>query len=155
VQEVTEVTVRLSADPAQRVPVPRVAVSLSPPGPGPAFRVDSPGRVLRLWSLLNAAAGEAHAEGLPRPARDRLQRVLTGVSVELGQCLSPALAEELGGLLGPGTAVPDADELRIDYSLLLGWLGGLVIGILDQLEAAGRNEELLSRQAVADQPFPR
>ena len=104
------------------------------------YRVDSPGRVLRLWSLLNAAAGEVRAGELPPGARGRLRRVLTGVSAELGQCVSPALADELDGLLGPGTAVPDAGELRVDYALLLGWLGGLVIGMLDQLESgrAGR-----------------
>ena len=147
-------TGRLPADPGQPSPASRVAVSFSRPGPGPAFRVDSPARVLRLWSLLNAAAGEVRAARLPPPARDRLQRVLTGVSAELGQCLSPALAEELGGLLGPApAAVPEAAELRVDYALLLGWLGGLVIGMLDQLEAAGRNEELLSRPSVAGQPL--
>jgi hypothetical protein len=80
--------------------------------------------------------------------------VLTGVSAELGQCVSPALADELDGLLvGSGTAVPDAGELRVDYALLLGWLGGLVIGMLDQLESAARNEDQLSRQAAAAQPF--
>jgi len=147
------VTGRLPADPAPRVPVPWVAVSFSRPGAGQVYRVDSPGRVLRLWSLLNAAAGEVRAGELPPGARGRLRRVLTGVSAELGQCVSPELAEELDGLLGPGTAVPDAGELRVDYALLLGWLGGLVIGILDQLESAARNEDQLSRQAVAAQPF--
>ncbi len=140
------------ADPALRVPVPQVAVLFSRPGAGPVFRVDSAGRVLRLWALLNATAGEAHAEGLTPPARDRLRRVLTGVSAELGQCLSPALADELAGLLGPDTAVPEAAALRIDYALVLGWLGGLMIGMLDQLESAARNESQLSRQAAADQP---
>ena len=146
-------TGRLPADPAPRIPVPRVAVSFSRPGAGPAYRVDSPGRVLRLWSLLNAAAGEVHADELPPGARGRLRRVLTGVSAELGQCVSPALADELGGLLGPSVAVPDASELRVDYALLLGWLGGLVIGMLDQLESAGQNEDQLSRRAAAAQPF--
>ena len=146
-------TGRLPADPAPCVPVPRVAVSFTRPGAGQAYRVDSPGRVLRLWSLLNAAAGEVRAGELPPGARGRLRRVLTGVSAELGECVSPALADELDGLLaGPGTAVPDAAELRVDYALLLGWLGGLVIGMLDQLESAARNEEQLSRQAVAAQP---
>ena len=144
-------TGRLPADPALCIPVPRVAVLFSRPGAGPVFRVDSPGRVLRLWSLLNAAAGEAHAEGLTPPARHRLQRVLTRASAELGQCMSPALAEELGGLLGPGTAVPDADGLRINYALLLGWLGGVVIAMLNQLESAARYEDQLSREAVAAQ----
>ncbi len=145
-------TGRLPADPGPRIPVPWVAVSFSRPGAGPVYRVDSPGRVLRLWSSLNAAAREVRADELPPGARGRLRQVLTGVSAELGQCVSPALAEELGGLLGPVTAVPDASELRVDYALLLGWLGGLVIGMLDQLESAARNEDQLSRQAITAQP---
>ncbi len=147
-------TGRLLADPAPHVPVPWVAVSFCRPGAAPVYRVDSPGRVLRLWSLLNAASAEVRAE-LPPGARSRLRRVLTEVSKELSQCVSPALADELGGLLGPGAAVPDAAELRIDYALLLGWLGGLVIAMLDQLESAARNEDQLSRQAVAARPGAR
>ena len=31
--------------------------------------------------------------------------------------------------------MPAADELRVDYASLLGWTGGLVIGMLSRIEA--------------------
>jgi hypothetical protein len=190
----------------------RVAVSFAPVGPagegrtageGPAGRVTAPGRVLRLWSMLNAARGEVRSADLTPPARARLQRTLRGVSAELGTCVSPVLAAEFSGLLdrggvgpgaaGPGAAglgaaglgaaglatagpeaagpsapvpggpvpggpvpsVPGADELRIEYALVLGWLGGLVIGMLDELETAAREESRLSREVIAQAQPPR
>lgn len=139
-----------SAGPVLRIPAARVAVSFSAAGAVPAYRVESPGRVLRLWSLLNAAAGEFRADQLSPQARGRLQRVLTGVSADLGQCVSPALAGELRELLGSCEAVPGADELRIEYAMLLGWLGGLVVGMLDELDGAARHQQL-SRRALAAQ----
>ena len=33
-------------------------------------------------------------------------------------------------------AVPMADELRVEYASLLGWIGGLVIEMLSQIEVA-------------------
>lgn len=127
-----------SAGPALRIPPARVAVSFSAAGAAPAYRVEAPERVLRLWSLLNAAAGDFRADQLSAPARGRLQRVLTGVSAELGQCVTPALAAELRDLLGSGEAAPSAAELRIEYAAVLGWLGGLVVVMLDELEGAAR-----------------
>jgi hypothetical protein len=38
------------------------------------------------------------------------------------------------GLLDCGAADPDAADVRIEYASLLGWLGGLVIGMFGQLE---------------------
>ena len=32
--------------------------------------------------------------------------------------------------------MPTADELRVEYASLLGWIGGLVIEMLSQIEAA-------------------
>ena len=52
--------------------------------------------------------------------------------------LSPALADELRRLVRPdGPAPPTSAELRLEYGSLLGWTGGLVVGMVGQLEAAG------------------
>lgn len=144
----------------------RVAVSFGPVHPGrgarpgtaaPAGRVTAPGRVLRLWSVLNAATGEFRAADLSPRARARLYRTLRAVSGDLAQCVSPPLAAELASLLprggaapegsGPGEPVPGASELRVEYALVLGWLGGLVIGMLDELEMAAGQERRHSHEA--------
>jgi Bacterial proteasome activator len=118
------------------VPASRVVVALGPAGPGKTCRVESPERLLRLWALLNAAGEELRPQDLPPAARAWLQRRLTAVAAELSRCVSADLAAELDHLWQPGAEVPDAGELRIEYALLLGWLSGLVIGMLEQLEAS-------------------
>ncbi len=113
----------------------RVVVALGPAGPGKTCRVESPERLLRLWALLNAAGEELRPQDLPPAARAWLQRRLTAVTAELSGCVSADLAAELHALWMPGEEVPDAGELRIEYALLLGWLSGLVIAMLEQFEA--------------------
>ena len=51
--------------------------------------------------------------------------------------MSPTLTDEMRHLVGQGVTVqPSAAELRVEYASLLGWVRGLVIGILSQLEAS-------------------
>ncbi len=71
-----------------------------------------------------------------------MQRQLAAVSAEIERSVSPALADELHRLLGHRTAEPSPREVRIEYVALLGWVSGLVIGMLSQLEAARTDQRL-------------
>jgi hypothetical protein len=86
--------------------------------------------------MLNEAGSELHAQALPPQSLARVHRMLMAVRAELERSVSPALAGELHRLLDGGEAEPSAAEIRIEYASLLGWVGGLVIAMLGQLEAA-------------------
>jgi hypothetical protein len=117
---------------------------------GRICRVDEPGRVLRIWSLLNDADSELHQVSLPPSAAPRLQRQFDALTGELERSVSPALAGELRHLIPQGqAAAPTADELRVEYASLLGWTGGLVIEMLSQVEAVG---EKVARSSRRTQP---
>jgi hypothetical protein len=117
---------------------PRLAIVLpGRGGRGCADRVEAPNRVLRIWSLLNNAEEELHQVTLPTGAEARLGRQLETVTAELERSVSPMLASELRRLTGHDGTVPlTLAELRVDYAGVLGWTGGLVIAMLDQLATA-------------------
>jgi hypothetical protein len=97
-------------------------------------RVEAPDRVLRMWTLLNTADDELHQAKLSPGAAARLERQLRVITTELERSVSPVLADELHHLIGQGrNASPTLAELRVDYASVLGWTGGLVIAMLDQL----------------------
>jgi len=99
--------------------------------------VEAVDRVLRVWALLNAADSELHQVRLPPEAVGRLQRQLEAIIAELEGAVSGELAGELDRLVRRReTASPTVDELRIEYASLLGWVAGLVAGMLGQLELA-------------------
>jgi Bacterial proteasome activator len=126
-----------SGGPPVLIPASRLVVALGRlGGPGKAGRVEEPAHLMRLWALLNAEDQEVRGQDLPAPARARLQRLLTAVTTELSRCVSPDLAAELRQLSGSFPEVPAAAELRVEHAALLGWLGGLVIAMLDQLDTA-------------------
>ncbi len=116
---------------------PRVVFVLDQPGGKLGrFRMGAPDRVLRLWSLLNAAADEFHHVGVAPGSVSRLQRLVEAVAAELERSVTPALAGKLRHLMRPGQVPVSAAELRIEYVSLLGWMSGLGTEILGQLEAA-------------------
>jgi len=123
----------------QAVTAPRLAVVLGRPADASRIcRVDAPGRVLRIWALLNRADDELRQASLPPAAAPRLQRQLDALTGELERSVSPALAGELRHLIRHNqAAAPTADELRVEYTSLLGWTGALVIEMLSQIEVAG------------------
>jgi hypothetical protein len=121
----------------EAVTVPsRPAVALGAPVGSPcACRVEEPDRLMRVWGMLSAASEELHKVKLPPKAVGRLQRQLKAAIAELERSVSPALAGELDYLIRhDGTAPATTSELRIEYASLLGWTGGLVIAMLDQLQ---------------------
>jgi Bacterial proteasome activator len=136
---------------ARDVAAPRLAVVLdAPPEPSRTCRVDAPYRVLRIWGLLSGAVDEMRRAKLPSGAAARLQRQLDAVTAELERSVSPALAGELRHLTHhEHAAAPTADELRVEYASLLGWTGGLVVGMLRRLEAAAKRRQVMPLEGSA------
>jgi hypothetical protein len=118
--------------------VARLAVVLGgPPGAPDACRVEAADRVMRVWALLNATNSELHQVRLPAEAVGRLQRQLEAITAELEGAVSGELAGELDRLVRRRESSPaTVGELRIEYASLLGWAGGLVVGMLSELELA-------------------
>ncbi len=115
---------------------PVVVLLGGPAGARRACRVEAPGRVLRMWSLLNAADEELHQVTLPPEAVPRLQHLLEAVRADLVRSVSPALADELRQLTNWPAGPQGLDELRVECVSLLGWTAGLVLAMLGQLEVA-------------------
>jgi Protein of unknown function (DUF2587) len=118
-------------------PTPRLVIALDRSGTDRgACYVEAPARVLRMWAVLKAANDELH-QAAPTPAvLPGLQRSLQMIRTELERSISAALADELCNLIPPQPASPSMDELRIECAGLLGWTGGLAVGILEHIEAA-------------------
>ncbi len=114
---------------------------------GQTYRVEAPGRVLRMFGMLSAARDELDLTTVPPEGRARVHRLLEVVSSELERSVSPALAAELHELVGRLEGVPGAAELRIEYASLLGWASGLVVAMLDQL-ADTRDQLYLTSEAA-------
>lgn len=115
----------------------RVVVELARPDRGNgSYRIEEPDRVLRMWCLLKEVAEEPGIVALPPESEVRVQRLLTRVSEELERAVSPDLADELHRLLGWGETGPDVTHVRVAYASLLGWAGGLAVGMLNQIESA-------------------
>jgi hypothetical protein len=124
-------------------PAPRVVVALGRPDrEGRKYKVESPDRVLRMLGLLTEAADELRLVSLPPQSLFRLRRLLKAASAEIERSVSPALADELHHLLGNGETEPDAAELRVELVALLGWVSGLAIGMLSQLENAAKDPHM-------------
>lgn len=129
-----------------RIPRHMKVVLSGPAGSPHACRVEDPGRLMRVWSLLNAASRELHQAGIPETAVAMLWRQLRADVSELQRSLSPELAGELERLIiHDDAAPPTADELRIEYATLLGWTGGLVVAMLDQIERRSTSAAEASR----------
>jgi hypothetical protein len=128
-------------------------VALGPvAGIGSKYRVAAPGRVLRMWALLNRAGQELSAPDLPPEALARLHALFGTVTAELRRSLSPALTAELDELIGSFGDGADALQVRLQYAGLLGWLGGLVISMLAELDTAAWNLDLLEAVSAASAP---
>jgi hypothetical protein len=88
-------------------PVRRFAVIVGEgAGDGSAWRIEAPGRLLRLQSLLEATYEQIDRAALPPEGMPKLQRQLQAIRRELENTVSPALAAELRRILPPGTRHP-------------------------------------------------
>jgi hypothetical protein len=126
---------------------PSLVIALDRLGTGRgACRVEAPARVLRMWTVLTATDRELRQLPVLSPAAlPRLHRSLQVVRTELTRSVSAPLAAELCDLLPPQPASPSMDELRIECASLLGWTGGLVLEILDQIQLAAAVTALAAR----------
>ena len=146
-----DATVQRPAGEAAKVPGPRLVVGLRrSSGERGEDRVEAPDRVLRLWAMLNAANEDLHLAAVPPELVPRLQHVLEDVNAELERSVSPSLADEWHRLV-PHREATGLAELRIEYVSLLGWVDGLVLEILTQLEAASARQRWDARETSGRQ----
>lgn len=124
-------------------PARRFAVVVGESAGGAACRIEAPGRLLRVWSLLQATHEQIDRGALPPEDLPRLQRQLQSIRRELADTVSPPLAAEFQRIAPPWDEAPSAAGLRIECAALAIWAGSLTMDMLSTLEAAGRR---LARQ---------
>jgi hypothetical protein len=108
--------------------------------------VESPGKVMRIGSMIKQLLEEVRQTELDEPSRERLREIYDTSIRELSESLSPDLQEELARLalpFEPDTA-PTGPELRIAKAQLVGWLEGLFHGIQATLFA----QQMAARQQL-------
>jgi hypothetical protein len=108
--------------------------------------VESPGKVMRIGSMIKQLLEEVRQADLDEPSRERLREIYDTSITELSSALSPDLQEELARLalpFEPDTA-PSGPELRIAKAQLVGWLEGLFHGIQATLFA----QQMAARQQL-------
>lgn len=108
--------------------------------------VESPGKVMRIGSMIKQLLEEVRQTELDEPSRERLREIYQTSISELSESLSPDLQEELGRLALPfeGDTAPSGPELRIAKAQLVGWLEGLFHGIQATLFA----QQMAARQQL-------
>jgi len=109
--------------------------------------VESPGKVMRIGSMIKQLLEEVRQADLDEASRERLAEIYDTSVRELAQALSPDLQEELKRLAPPfeddGTP-PSEAELRVAKAQLVGWLEGLFHGIQATLFA----QQMAARQQL-------
>jgi hypothetical protein len=102
----------------------------------PACEIAAPGRLLRLWSLLQATLEQIDHATPPPEGIPRLQRQLRAIRRELENTVSPPLAAELRQIAPPRDGALSAAELRMECAVLTSWTGSLTMQMLRTIEAA-------------------
>jgi hypothetical protein len=99
--------------------------------PAETETISSPGKVMRIGSMIKQLLEEVRHAPLDERSRVRLREVYQQSVKELASSLSPDLREELEQLALPfaDSEVPSESELRIAQAQLVGWLEGLFHGI--------------------------
>jgi hypothetical protein len=115
-------------------------------GTEPHESVESPGKVMRIGSMIKQLLEEVRQTELDEPSRERLREIYDTSIAELSSSLSPDLQEELARLALPfdAGAAPTGPELRIAKAQLVGWLEGLFHGIQATLFA----QQMAARQQL-------
>jgi hypothetical protein len=112
---------------------------------GPREAVESPGKVMRIGSMIKQLLEEVRQTELDEPSRERLREIYETSISELSESLSPDLQEELARLALPfDSETPTGPELRIAKAQLVGWLEGLFHGIQATLFA----QQMAARQQL-------
>jgi hypothetical protein len=113
---------------------------------GPADDIESPGKIIRIGSMVKQLLDEVRNTQLDEAARDHLRDIYENSLVELRAAVSPDLAGELDRLTldFDDASVPSESQLRIAQAQLVGWLEGLFHGIQATLVA----QQLAARQQL-------
>jgi hypothetical protein len=108
--------------------------------------VESPGKVMRIGSMIKQLLEEVRQTELDQPSRERLREIYDTSITELSSSLSPDLQQELARLALPfePDVAPTGPELRIAKAQLVGWLEGLFHGIQATLFA----QQMAARQQL-------
>jgi hypothetical protein len=132
-----------SPDESPQVLVPSVVPA---EGDEPQESVESPGKVMRIGSMIKQLLEEVRQADLDEPSRERLREIYETSIEELSSAMSPDLQQELARLALPfeSAAVPSSAELRIAKAQLVGWLEGLFHGIQATLFA----QQMAARQQL-------
>ena len=112
----------------------------------PTEFVESPGKVMRIGSMIKQLLEEVRQSDLDEPSRDRLREIYETSVTELSSALSSDLQDELKRLAHPfdDPTIPSEAELRIAKAQLVGWLEGLFHGIQATLFA----QQMAARQQL-------
>jgi len=128
----------------EQVLVPAIVADNEPDEPQEA--VESPGKVMRIGSMIKQLLEEVRQSDLDEPSRERLREIYETSVNELASALSPDLQDELHRLAHPfdTPVAPSESELRIAKAQLVGWLEGLFHGIQATLFA----QQVAARQQL-------
>ncbi len=125
----------------------------------PSELVESPGKVMRIGSMIKQLLEEVRQSDLDEPSRERLREIYETSISELSSALSPDLQRELKRLAHPfdEPGAPSEAELRIAKAQLVGWLEGLFHGIqatlfAQQMAARQQLEQMQGRQLTEGMP---
>ncbi|HKE98996.1 MAG TPA: proteasome activator [Actinomycetes bacterium] len=140
----------MTAEPPTTPPAPPVAgepvdgAARDRPPQQVSEAVTSPGKIMRIGSMVRQLLEEVRQAPLDPAGRNRLREIYDISVRELASSLSPDLAEELARIAPPlGEDMPSEAELRIAQAQLVGWLEGLFHGIQATLfaqQAMARNQ---------------
>ena len=135
------------SDPAPDESPPVLVPSVVPAdGDEPHESVESPGKVMRIGSMIKQLLEEVRQADLDEPSRERLREIYETSIQELSSAMSADLQQELARLALPfeSAEVPSSAELRIAKAQLVGWLEGLFHGIQATLFA----QQMAARQQL-------
>jgi hypothetical protein len=112
----------------------------------PTEEIESPGKIIRIGSMVKQLLEEVRNTQLDEAARDHLRDIYENSLDELRAAVSPDLAGELDRLTLPfdEESVPSEAQLRVAQAQLVGWLEGLFHGIQATLVA----QQLAARQQL-------
>lgn len=115
--------------------------------------VESPGKVMRIGSMIKQLLEEVRGAELDVASRERLREIYETSITELSAALSPDLKDELHRLAHPfDTGAPPSEaELRVVKAQLVGWLEGLFHGIQATLFA----QQMAARQQLEQMQMQR
>lgn len=127
----------------------------------PTESVESPGKVMRIGSMIKQLLDEVRQAELDEASRERLREIYETSINELSSALSPDLQDELKRLAHPFEtgAPPSEAELRVAKAQLVGWLEGLFHGIqatlfAQQMAARQQLEQMQAAQQRGLRPGP-